>query len=77
MDDDPLMQVTVRHGLVQAGHILAEPDDLTMAIEPGAVPASPKPFAPAQLLMMVADRLASANLPPFKSRLDRNALSNS
>jgi CheY-like chemotaxis protein len=136
VDDDPLMQVSVRHVLEQAGHavamadgtkgfgglgpkpsacvllnvfmpemdgfetmrripkrhpdlpiimtsgwhgtpdLVAEPDDLARALKLCAVPALPKPFKPAQLLIMVADCLASANPPTSESRPDRNALPN-
>jgi CheY-like chemotaxis protein len=135
VDDDPLMQVSVRHVLEQAGHAVAmadctkgfgglgpkpsaclllndfmpemdgfetmrripkrhpdlpiimtfgrhgtpdlvtEPDNLTRALK-RAVSALPRPFRPAQLLMMIADCLASANPPTSESRPDRNALPN-
>jgi hypothetical protein len=79
VDDDPLIQVTVRRALEQAGHVVAMAEDGTKGLRRSrAVPALPKPFEPSQLLlMMVADCLASANLPTSQSGPDRNALSNS
>jgi CheY-like chemotaxis protein len=137
VDDDPVMQMTVRRVLEQAGHVVTvaedgskgfalsntesfdlllldifmpgmdgfetmrrilerrpdlpiimtsgrprtpdsiqEPDYLTMALKLGAVSILPKPYKPTQLLKMVADCLASANLPTAPSRPNRDALPN-
>lgn len=77
LQQQPDLPIIMTSGRPNTPESMQEPDYLTMATKLGAVEALPKPFNPAALLAMVADRLASASPSSAQSRPDRNAISNS
>jgi CheY-like chemotaxis protein len=77
LQQQPDLPIIMTSGRPNTPESMQEPDYLTMATKLGAVEALPKPFKPAALLAMVADRLASASPSSAQSRPDRNAISNS